>query len=214
MFYTNIQKASVKSKYISIKKMNIFMEKLKMILRRFKSLLGAWWYNVSSQPLEAKYGAFLFHLMALLAALLLLLGIGGCSTVKYVPIQTEEKVIVKDSLIYVRDTITVEIPKEVIKEIVPTDTTSVLKTSLAMSEARLEEGRLYHSLEQSGAVKTVVDTCYVTRIEEKVVYQDRPIEVPKEVKYIPSFYNFCLWWFIGTVLLIALWIVMKIYVKP
>lgn len=151
------------------------------------------------------------NIILLLIAVLTLI---GCSTVKYVPIQTEEKVIVKDSLIYVRDTVTVEIPKEVIKEIVPADTTSILKTSLAMSEARLEEGRLYHSLEQSGAVKTVVDTCYVTRIEEKVVYQDRPVEVPTPVKYIPSFYNFCLWWFIGTVLLIALWIVMKIYIKP
>lgn len=189
--------------------MNIFMEKLKSILRRFKSLLGAWWYNVSSQPLEAKYGAFLFHLIALLAALFLLLGIGGCSTVKYVPIQTEEKVIVKDSLIYVRDTITVEIPKEVVKEIVPADTTSILKTSLAMSEARLEEGKLYHSLEQSGAVKTVVDTCYVTRIEEKVVYQDRPIEVPKEVKHIPSFF----WWSLIFNIITVLFIIFKIYLK-
>lgn len=189
--------------------MNIFMEKLKSILKRFKSLLGAWWYNVSSQPLEAKYGAFLFHLMALLAALLLLLGIGGCSTVKYVPIQTEEKVIVKDSLIYVRDTITVEIPKEVIKEIVPADTTSILKTSLAISEARLEEGKLHHSLEQSGAVKTVVDTCYVTRIEEKVVYQDRPIEVPKEVKHIPSFF----WWSLIFNIITVLFIIFKIYLK-
>lgn len=189
--------------------MNIFMEKLKSILRRFKSLLGAWWYNVSSQPLEAKYGAFLFHLAAFIAASLILLGLSGCSTVKYVPIQTEEKVIVKDSLIYVRDTITVEIPKEVVKEIVPADTTSVLKTSLAMSEARLEEGRLYHSLEQSGAVKTVVDTCYVTRIEEKVVYQDRPIEVPKEVKYIPSFF----WWSLILNIITVLFIIFKIYLK-
>lgn len=189
--------------------MNIFMEKLKSILKRFKSLLGAWWYNVSSQPLEAKYGAFLFHLIALLAALLLLLGIGGCSTVKYVPIQTEEKVIVKDSLIYVRDTITVEIPKEVIKEIVPADTTSILKTSLAISEARVEEGKLHHTLEQSGAVKTVVDTCYVTRIEEKVVYQDRPIEVPKEVKYIPPFF----WWSLILNIITVLFIIFKIYLK-
>lgn len=185
------------------------MEKLKSILRRFKSLLGAWWYNVSSQPLEAKYGAFLFHLAAFIAASLILLGLSGCSTVKYVPIQTEEKVIVKDSLIYVRDTITVEIPKEVIKEIVPADTTSVLKTSLAMSEARLEEGRLHHTLEQSGAVKTVVDTCYVTRIEEKVVYQDRPIEVPKEVKHIPSFF----WWSLIFNIITVLFIIFKIYLK-
>ena len=209
MFYTNIQKASVKSKYISIKKMNIFMEKLKSILRQFLAYLKAWWYNVSSQPIEAKFGALMFHIGAIIAALLILLGLSGCSTVKYVPIQTEEKVIVKDSLIYVRDTVTVEVPKEVVKEIVPADTTSILKTSVAMSEARLEEGRLYHSLEQSGAVKTVVDTCYVTRIEEKVVYQDRPIEVPKEVKHIPTFF----WWSLIFNIITVLFIAFKIYLK-
>lgn len=121
------------------------------------------------------------HLLNI-TSLVILLTFIGCSTVKYVPIQTEEKVIVKDSLIYVRDTVTVEIPKEVIKEIVPADTTSILKTSVAMSEARLEEGRLYHSLEQSGVVKTVVDTCYITKVEERIVYKDRPIEV-EVVKY-------------------------------
>ena len=124
-------------------------------------------------------------------------------------IQTEEKVIVKDSLIYVRDTVTVEIPKEVVKEIVPADTTSILNTSVAMSEARLEKGQLYHSLEQSGAVKTVVDTCYVTRIEEKVIYQDRPIEVPKEVKHIPTFF----WWSLIFNIITVLFIAFKIYLK-
>ena len=90
------------------------MEKLKSILRQFLAYLKAWWYNVSSQPIEAKFGALMFHIGAIIAALLILLGLSGCSTVKYVPIQTEEKVIVKDSLIYVRDTVTVEVPKEVV----------------------------------------------------------------------------------------------------
>ena len=185
------------------------MEKLKSILRQFLAYLKAWWYNVSSQPIEAKFGALMFHIGAIIAALLILLGLSGCSTVKYVPIQTEEKVIVKDSLIYVRDTVTVEVPKEVVKEIVPADTTSILKTSVAKSEARLEKGQLYHSLEQSGAVKTVVDTCYVTRIEEKVVYQDRPIEVPKEVKHIPTFF----WWSLIFNIITVLFIAFKIYLK-
>lgn len=185
------------------------MEKLKMILRRFLSTLTAWWYNVSTWANKPILGVFLSQIAVLLAALFLMLGIGGCSTIKYVPIQTEEKVIVKDSLIYVRDTITVEIPKEVVKEIVPADTTSILKTSLAISEARLEEGKLHHTLEQSGAVKTVVDTCYVTRIEEKVVYQDRPIEVPKEVKHIPSFF----WWSLIFNIITVLFIIFKIYLK-
>ena len=188
------------------------MEKLKLILRPFLGTLTAWWYNLSSWTYNAIVGPFLCEIAAFLAALFILLGIGGCANVKYVPIHTEERVEVRDSLIYVRDTITVEIPKEIVKEIVPSDTTSILKTSVATSEARLEQGHLHHTLEQSGTVKTRIDTFYLTKIEEKTVYKDRPVEVEVPVKYVPAFYKFCLWWFIGSVILIALWIVMKI--KP
>ena len=188
------------------------MEKLKLILRLFLDTLTAWWYNLSSWTYKAILCPFMCQIAAFLAALFILLGIGGCSSVKYVPMQTEEKTIVKDSLIYIRDTVTVEIPKEIVKEIVPADTTSILKTSVATSEARLEQGHLHHTLEQSGTVKAKIDTFYLTKIEEKTVYKDRPVEVEVPVKYVPSFYKFCLWWFIGSVILIALWIVMKI--KP
>ena len=188
------------------------MKKLKSILRPFLGTLTAWWYNLSSWTYKAIVGPFMCQIAALLSALFILLGIGGCSSVKYLPIQTEEKVIVKDSLVYVRDTVNVEIPKEIVKEIVPSDTISILKTSVATSEARLEQGHLHHTLEQSGTVKTKIDTFYVTKIKEKVVYQDRPVEVEIPVKYVPSFYKFCLWWFIGCVILMALWIVMKL--KP
>lgn len=140
----------------------------------------------------------------------------GCSTVKYVPIETETKIIQKDSIVYVRDTVEIPIERQIIKEIIPSVDTSYLSTDLARSTAYLDtlERKIHHTLEQSGTVKTEIDTCYITQIKEKVVYQDRPVEVEVPVKYVPSFYTFCLWWFIGTVLLIALWIVMKIYVKP
>ena len=188
------------------------MEKLKLILRPFLGTLTAWWYNLSSWTYNAILGHFMCEIAALLAALFIMLGIGGCANVKYVPMQTEERVEVRDSLIYIRDTVTVEIPKEIVKEIVPADTTSILKTSVAISEARLEGGHLHHTLEQSGTAKAKIDTFYLTKIEEKTVYKDRPVEVEVPVKYVPSFYKFCLWWFIGSVILIALWIVMKI--KP
>ena len=188
------------------------MEKLKLILRPFLGTLTAWWHNLSSWTYNAIVGPFLCEIAAFLAALFILLGIGGCSSVKYVPIQTEERVEVRDSLIYIRDTVTVEIPKEIVKEIVPSDTISILKTSVAISEARLEQGHLHHTLEQSGTVKTKIDSFYTTKIVEKAVYKDRPVEVEVPVKYVPAFYKFCLWWFIGSVILIALWIVMKI--KP
>ena len=191
------------------------MEKLKLILRPFLDTLTAWWYNLSSWTYKAILCPFMCEIAAFLAALFILLGIGGCSTVKCVkcvPMQTEERVEVRDSLIYIRDTVTVEIPKEIVKEIVPADTTSILKTSVAISEARLEQGHLHHTLEQSGTVKAKIDTFYTTKIVEKAVYKDRPVEVEVPVKYVPAFYKFCLWWFICSVILIALWIVMKL--KP
>ena len=187
------------------------MEKLKLILRPFLDTLTAWWYNLSSWTYKAILCPFMCEIAAFLAALFILLGIGGCSSVKYVvPMQTEERVEVRDSLIYIRDTVTVEIPKEIVKEIVPADTTSILKTSVAISKARLEQGHLHHTLEQSGTVKAKIDTFYTTKIVEKAVYKDRPVEVKVPVKYVPSFYKFCLWWFIGTVLLIAIYVILKI----
>ena len=190
------------------------MEKLKLILRPFLGTLTAWWYNLSSWTYNAILCPFMCEIAAFLAALFILLGIGGCSSVKYVPIQTEERVEVRDSLIYIRDTVEIPIERQVIKEVMPLVDTSYLSTDLAHSTAYLDtlERKIHHTLEQSGTVKAKIDAFYTTKIVEKAVYKDRPVEVEVPVKYVPAFYKFCLWWFIGSVILIALWIVMKI--KP
>lgn len=136
----------------------------------------------------------------------------SCVTTKYVPISTEMNIIQKDSIVYVRDTFEISIEKQVIKEVMPLVDTSYLSTDLAQSTAYLDtlERKIHHTLEQSGTVKAKIDTFYTTKIEEKTVYKDRPVEVEVPVKYVPSFYKFCLWWFIGTVLLIAIYVVLKI----
>lgn len=120
--------------------------------------------------------AFWEHLIVCVMALFMLY---GCGQIKYVPIQTEEKVIVRDSIIKVIDTVTVEVPKEVVKEVIPQIDTSILETSVAKSTAYLDttKRKLHHTLEQKGQLKVEIDTCYITKIEEKIVYQDRPIEV-------------------------------------
>ena len=182
---------------------------IKSKISHFKTLLSAWWYNLSSYTNNAILGHFLWQIAALLAALLILLGICGCSTIKYVPIESSVEVIQKDSVIRITDTITIEVPKEVIKEVVPADTVSILKTSNAESEARLEKGKLHHRLEQKGTLKAKIDTCYITQIVEKTVYQDRPIEVPKEVKHIPSFF----WWSLILNIVGVLFLAFRIYLK-
>jgi hypothetical protein len=187
----------------------LFMKKITLKIADFYGLLRNGWYNLSSKTLKPEIGPFLLQIGGVLAALFVLLGIGGCSTIKYVPIETETKIEIRDSVVYVRDTVTVEIPKEVVKEIVPQDTISILKTSVAKSEARVERGQLYHNLEQRGTIKTRVDTFYVTQIEERIVYQDRPIEVVKEVKHIPTFF----WWSLILNVIGVLLVAFKIYLK-
>lgn len=134
----------------------------------FKAFLTSWIYNSNI--------AFWEHLMACLIALFMLY---GCGQIKYVPMQTEEKVIVRDSIIKVIDTLEIEVPKEVVKEVIPQIDTSVLETSVAKSVAFLDttKRKIHHTLEQKGKVKTIIDTCYITQTVEKIVYKDRPVEV-------------------------------------
>lgn len=86
----------------------------------------------------------------------------------------------RDSVIFIKDTVEIPIPYEVIKEIVPQDTVSILSTKLATSEAKIEKGMLHHKLEQKGAVKTVIDTFYVTQIKEV----EKLVEVPVQVEVV------------------------------
>lgn len=159
-----------------------------------------------------EFGAFGIHLTALLACLLMMV---GCSTIKYVPMTSETIVVQKDSIVFVRDTVEIPIERQIIKEIIPSVDTSYISTDLARSTAYLDtlERKIHHTLEQSGTVKVRIDTFYVTKIEEKIVYQDRPVEVEVPVKYVPDFYKFCLWWFIGSIVLVGGWIALKLYIR-
>lgn len=133
----------------------------------------------------------------------------GCSTIKEIPVQTVEKVVVRDSVVYVKDTITIEIEKEKIVEVVPADTVSQIATSLAFSEAKIEKGMLHHSLEQKGQIKAKIDTFYVTQIKEVEKLVEVPIEVVKEVKHTP---DWCWWSLIFNIVVVLIWI-FKMYLK-
>lgn len=136
----------------------------------------------------------------------------GCSTIKYVPIENIEKVIYRDSTIYVNDTITVEIEKQIVKEVLPQLDTSVLKTDIASSIAYLDttKRQIHHELKQEGTIKIVYDTVYVTKTVEKIKEVEVPIEVVKEVKHIPAFFWYSLIFNIAVVLLVVFRIYMKI----
>lgn len=145
---------------------------------------------------------------ALIAALLLTV---GCGSVREIPVQTVEKVVVRDSVVYINDTITVEVPFERIVEVVPEVDTSYLKTSVAESVAYLDTAKrqIHHTLEQKGTVNTKVDTVVITKNIEKIVYEEVPIEV-EIVKYKR---DNIFWYSIIFNVIIILFIVFKIYLK-
>lgn len=133
----------------------------------------------------------------------------GCSTIKEVPINNTEKIVYRDTTIFIKDTITVEIPKEVVKEIVPTDTVSVLKTSVAESEAKIHKGMLYHSLKQTGKVKAKVDTIVKVEYKDRYIHKEIPIEVKVEKKVIPNW----AWWSLIANIVIVLLTAFRMYLR-
>jgi hypothetical protein len=132
---------------------------------------------------------------------LIILAIGllmttSCAGIKQIPVQTVEKVIYRDSLIYINDTVRVEIPKEVVKEVVPQIDTSYLKTSLAESVAYLDttERKLHHTLTQKGEIKIKYDTIVKVQYVDRIVEKEVPVEV-EVVKYKrDTFYWVLLGW--------------------
>lgn len=148
-------------------------------------------------------------LFALILIVMICFSFIGCSTIREIPINNIEKIVYKDTTIYIRDTVKVEVPKEIIKEIVPEDTTSILRTSVALSEARVEKGMLHHRLEQKGTIPVQMDTViklqYVDRIIEK--------EIPVEVEVIKYKRDTIYWFSLMFNLAVILWLVFRIYLK-
>lgn len=147
------------------------------------------------------------------ALLILIVGIMAvsCGSIKEVPVQYIDRIEYRDSLVYVHDSIEVEIPVEVVKEVLPALDTSYLKTSVAESIAYLDttKHQLHHTLEQKGTIKTVYDTII------KVEYVDRLIEkeVPVEVEVIKYRRDALFWVLVGWALLCVAYAVLKIVLK-
>ena len=140
---------------------------------------------------------------------ILLLVAVSCGTTKSIPVQTIEKIEYRDSIVYVNDTITIEVPKEKVVYVVPADTLSKISTSLAFSEAKVEKGILTHTLEQKGQIKTRIDTFFMVKYIDRIVEKEVPVEVEIEKPYIPTFF-----WIVAIyAVIITLLIVLKAYLK-
>lgn len=147
--------------------------------------------------------------MKRLFLLILLFVLVSCSTTKHIPVQTIEKIEYRDSIVYVNDTITIEVPKEKVVYVVPADTLSQISTSLAFSEAKVEKGILTHTLEQKGQIKAKIDTFFMVKYIDRIVEKEVPVEVEIEKPYIPTFF----WIVTIYAAIITLLIALKAYLK-
>lgn len=143
--------------------------------------------------------------------IVILLTLMGCASVKEIPVQTVEKVIVKDSLIYVRDTLRIEVPKEIVREVVPQVDTSYLKTSLAESTAYLDtiNRKIHHTLTQRGEIKIKYDTVFKVQYVDRIVEKDVPIEV-EVIKYKRDTF---FWVLLGWAILCVFGLILKFILK-
>ena len=106
----------------------------------------------------------------------------GCSTIKEIPVQTVEKVVVRDSVIF-RDSV-VYIPQERIVEIVPQLDTLFMDIETASSKAYLDttnmllRGELKSKKKEVVKYQTIIE--YRDRIDTVYIKEPQPYEVIKK----------------------------------
>lgn len=133
----------------------------------------------------------------------MLLLVCGCGKTMYVPVESTHTIIQRDTLIMIKDTLTVDIPLEIAKDTTSNDT-SLISTSFAQSSAYISNGKIYHILKQEGSVKVEVDT--VVKLQKVTEYIEKPIIKEKFIPtpYIPTIYKVGLWFSIAGILLLLL----------
>jgi hypothetical protein len=154
--------------------------------------------------------------MKKIIAVLLLLFVGSCSTVKYVPISDSENIHKVDStIIQYRDTtIFVEVPVEVVKEVVPQLDTLYMETSLAKSTSYLDTTTRTLKGELKNKQEPLEKIVYLPS-KEHIVYRDSiitkevPVEVQIEKKHIPQW----VWYSVIFNVIVLCYIGFKIYLK-
>lgn len=151
---------------------------------------------------------FIFGLILLV---MILFSFISCSSLKEIPIETVEKVVVKDSVVY-RDSI-VYVPQERIVEIVPQLDTLFMDIETASSKTYLDtanmllRGELKSKKKEVVKYQTIIE--YRDRIDTVYIKEPQPYEVIKKEKYIPSIF----WWSLIGNIIVILYIVFRLYIK-
>lgn len=130
----------------------------------------------------------------------------SCSTIKYVPVETKVDSVYVEKIVEHKDTIEIEIPKEVQVFVAKVDS-SHLETSVAVSDAWVDSlSILHHRLENKAGNALKKEVVYKDRIIEKKVEVEKevPVEVEVPVKYVPGYYKWINILFWGLVIFIVI----------
>lgn len=150
-------------------------------------------------------------LAPLLFIFLLMICMNSCSTIKEVPIQYIDRVEYKDTTIYIKDTIKIEVPKEVVKEVIPQVDTSYLETSVASSIAYLDTAKrsIYHKIQQKGHIDILYDTLVTVQYVDRYIEKEVPV-----IQTVDRYKRDTLFW-ISVIfnVIILMYIAFKIYLK-
>ena len=129
--------------------------------------------------------------------------------IQQVPVNNITKIEYRDKPVYVRDTVYIQLPAEE-KETTTKRDSSHLETSVAISDAWIDDNGLNHNLRNKKTqLKTVRDTVYInqtiTEYKEKEVLKEVPVDVP----YTPKF----MWWVLVYASVLTTIIIVKIIYK-
>lgn len=149
------------------------------------------------------------HIFEITCAILFSLLLIGCTTIKEIPVNTNEKIIYKDSLIYIKDTIYFNLPIEEKTNI--TKDSSHLETSVAISDAWIDNnGDLNHTLKNKDKpIKTPIDTVLITQTKEVLKEKEVPIYFEKTIPIRDKYFWFYWLYFYGSLFIIIYKIIKK-----
>lgn len=147
-------------------------------------------------------------------SIILLLLVQACSVIRPVPVETNTVIERRDSIIYKTDTLRIEVPHEVVKEIVPDVDSLFMETSVAWSRSWLDQqtktlrGEMRNK--KTSLSKEQIVGKEVIHYRDSIVYKELPVEVEKEVRYVPKFYKWLLRWNIIILLAAAAYAFLKL----
>ena len=144
---------------------------------------------------------------------ILLFIVCSCGPVRYIPIEKNETINIRDSVVLRDSTVITYLQKEKIKEIVPELDTLVMNTKYAKSISYLDTttNTLQGTLEQLDSVPVKTKIVFKDRIitQEKIVEKEIPVEVVREKKVTPKW----IWWSLGFNFLIFVRFVLRAKLK-